>query len=86
MEAANRARKRLVRSVGCNIVLPMEQRPNPYLIRSWSFAISLCKLMLAKYLCFRRDAWGSGTLDELFEIATLVADRQSQGFRGAGRR
>ncbi len=75
MEAANRgARDARGRSIGCNIVLPVEQRPNPYLDDWVQFRhFFVRKLMLAKYsYAFVAAPGGYGTLDELFEVAVLI--------------
>jgi uncharacterized protein (TIGR00730 family) len=75
MEAANRgARESGGRSVGCNIVLPQEQEPNPYLDRTVTFDYFFVrKVMLVKYsLGFVLMPGGYGTLDEIFETVTLV--------------
>ena len=75
MEAANRgAREAGGQSIGCNIVLPHEQKPNPYLDRSLTFDYFFVrKVMLVKYsLGFVLMPGGYGTLDEIFETVTLV--------------
>jgi hypothetical protein len=75
MEAANRgAREAGGRSIGCNIVLPHEQKPNPYLDRTLAFDYFFVrKVMLVKYsVGFVLMPGGYGTLDEIFETVTLV--------------
>lgn len=75
MEAANRGANEVGgRSIGCNIELPQEQRPNPYLDRFVTFRhFYVRKVMLVKYsYAFIALPGGFGTLDETFEIATLV--------------
>jgi uncharacterized protein (TIGR00730 family) len=75
MEAANRgARDVGALSVGCNIELPHEQAPNPYLdieLRFRHFFVR--KVMFVRYACaFVIGPGGFGTLDELFEALTLI--------------
>ncbi len=67
--------------MGCNIVLPMEQKSNPYLDTFVDFRyFFIRKLMLAKYsYAFVAMPGGFGTLDELFEIATLVQTGEDEG-------
>jgi uncharacterized protein (TIGR00730 family) len=75
MEAANRgAREGGGLSIGCNIILPHEQKPNPYLDRTVNFDYFFVrKVMLVKYSeAFVLMPGGYGTLDEIFETVTLV--------------
>lgn len=83
MEAANRgARDVNARSIGCNIELPMEQHPNPYLDKFIEFRyFFIRKVMLVKYsYAFVVLPGGFGTLDEMFEALTLVQTGKIKNF------
>lgn len=75
MEAGNRgAREAVGRSVGLNIELPHEQLANPYLDIDLDFRYFFNrKFMLIRYaIGFAIFPGGFGTIDELFELLTLV--------------
>lgn len=83
MEAANRgAREGGGLSIGCNIVLPREQSPNPYLDRFVSIEYFFVrKELLRKYSsAFIVLPGGYGTLDEFFETLTLVQTGKTEAF------
>ena len=80
MEAANRgARDVGAGSVGCNIELPEEQQPNPYL----DHLVTCHYFFVRKVLLFRHSfafvalPGGFGTMDELFEALTLIQTKRT---------
>jgi uncharacterized protein (TIGR00730 family) len=83
MEAANRGAKDAGGySVGCNIVLPEEQKINAYLDRWVTFRhFYVRKVMLVKYsYAFVVMPGGMGTMDEFFEAAVLIQTRKIENF------
>jgi uncharacterized protein (TIGR00730 family) len=83
MEAANKgAFEAGGYSVGCNIILPKEQKPNPYL-HKW---IDIPYFFVRKYVMIKYSyafvvmPGGIGTLDELFESLTLIQTKMINDF------
>ncbi len=83
MEAANRGAKEAGgRSIGCNIVLPQEQKPNAYLDKWVNIDyFFIRKVLLTKYsYAFVVMPGGYGTMDEFFEAITLMQTGKSLRF------
>jgi len=75
MEASNRGAKEAgVKSVGLHMLLPDEQSMNKYVDLALEFRYFFCRKIFyvdpaQAFVCF---PGGSGTLDELFEVITLI--------------
>ncbi len=83
MEAANRgAYESGGISVGCNIQLPFEQQPNPYMNKWITFEhFFVRKVLLVKYsYAFIIMPGGFGTMDEFFETLTLIQTKSITQF------
>ena len=83
MEAGNKgASKAGGKSIGLNIDLPFEQKPNPFINHLISFHYFFCrKVCFVKYAkAFVIFPGGYGTLDELSESITLIQTRRMDKF------
>ncbi len=83
MEAANKgAAEAGGKSIGLNIQLPFEQKPNPYANIPLSFRYFFVrKVMFVKYaMAFIILPGGFGTMDEVMESVTLIQTRRIKPF------
>lgn len=83
MEAANRgAFEAGARSIGLNITLPHEQAPNTYITPELAFRFHYFAIRKMHFLMLARGLvvfpGGYGTLDELFEVLTLIQTEKMQ--------
>jgi len=83
MEAANKGAKLGGgKSYGCSIIIPCESRNNPYVDKGVTFKYFFArKFILSKFSSgFIALPGGYGTMDEIFEMATLVKTEKIPGF------
>jgi uncharacterized protein (TIGR00730 family) len=81
MEAANRgAADKCGKSMGLNIVLPHEQKPNPYITPELCFQFHYFAIrkmhFLMRAIALIAFPGGFGTMDELFEALTLIQTKK----------
>lgn len=83
MEAANKGCHRANgESIGLNILIPIDQKPNKYVTKLLEFRYFFCrKVMFAKYSkAFVVFPGGFGTLDEFYEAVALIQTKRIEPF------